>query len=228
MRSGIDRAYFMAQIIHMTAAYSNAVLVAALPYISDFAKKLNLPIEQPVATNQVKWSYDAPYRHYVFGTVILKNRDWFSVNHRGFIDGFRTATNFFADQELSDQSILKFFGKDNMTTNEVVSMARETMVKLGFPSALTHTADTPDVTGPFDLHALGRPEGHVPYCQVAWSWPQGEKNLRNLNTLTIQVNMETKQLVGYTFIPSVTNLMMTTPLTVDMPTELESDYRKRI
>src|SRR5882724_9671494 len=41
-------------LIHITAQYSNAVLVAILPYISDFARKLDLPVQTPILPAHVR------------------------------------------------------------------------------------------------------------------------------------------------------------------------------
>jgi hypothetical protein len=38
----------MFEIFQITVSYSNAVLVAIMPHISNFAKALDLPIPQPV------------------------------------------------------------------------------------------------------------------------------------------------------------------------------------
>ena len=42
------------EIIRITADYSNAVLVAVLPYVSDFAQKLDLPVPHPITTAHVQ------------------------------------------------------------------------------------------------------------------------------------------------------------------------------
>ena len=60
-RALTGESYYM-ELIHMTAAYSNAVLVAILPHVSDFAKKLDLPIPQPITATQVLKSRPSPYQ----------------------------------------------------------------------------------------------------------------------------------------------------------------------
>ena len=42
------------KLLHMTLAYSNAVLMVVMTNVSDFAKRLDLPISQPVTTAQVQ------------------------------------------------------------------------------------------------------------------------------------------------------------------------------
>jgi hypothetical protein len=50
------------EIVRVTAEYSNAVLVAVLPYISDIARKLDLPVPQPVTPECVTHCNIKPLR----------------------------------------------------------------------------------------------------------------------------------------------------------------------
>ena len=61
------------ELIHMTTTYSNALLVAILPYVSDFAVKLDLPIAKPVTLQQVQKFSPSPYRERAEGAVWLTN-----------------------------------------------------------------------------------------------------------------------------------------------------------
>jgi hypothetical protein len=218
----------MLEIVHMTMAYSNAVLVAILPYVSDFAKKLDIPIQQPITTNQVVWSHITPYKDWIDGGFILTNQCWFGIDHRGYVNGYRYPINVFFEQEFTDESLLKYFGHDNMTTNEALELARQTFLKLGWNTNLTHSYETPEIRGPYDLHKPGRVGGHVPYCQFTWEWPKGEDNMVNLNHVIAEINLETKRVVGLTFTLSRTNIITTTPIKVNVVPELESDFQKRL
>jgi len=61
----------MMQLIHMTATYSNAMLVAILPHVSDCAKQLDLPITQPITTSQVAHFRPSPYKNIITGGIWL-------------------------------------------------------------------------------------------------------------------------------------------------------------
>ena len=50
-------------LIQVTAQYSNAVLVALLPYFSDAAHKLDLPVAQPITMQHVVGGGVMPYRY---------------------------------------------------------------------------------------------------------------------------------------------------------------------
>jgi hypothetical protein len=216
----------MLELIHMTAQYSNAVLVAVLPYVSDFAAKLDLPIGRPVKAKQVIWSRPSPYKDYVEAGLILSNRYWFAVGQRGFVDGFRAPTNWFFEQEFTDDSIRRYLGADHMTTNEVISMARQVLIKLGYSQELTHSYETPTLEGPYDLHRR-EIAGHVPYCRVIWKWPETE-NLVHLNQIQVEINMDARALAGLHLSFSATNHLETVPIRVDAVPELEADYQKRV
>lgn len=214
------------ELIHLTAQYSNAVLVAVLPYVTEFSAKLDLPVERPVTAKQVIWSRPSPYKDYVKVGLILSGHSWFTVDPRGFVDGFRAPTNWIFEQEFTDESIRQYLGHDHMTTNEVISMARDTLVKLGYKPELTHSYEVPTLEGPYDLH---RKEiaGHVPYCRVIWEWPKTDNGV-DLNYIKIEINMQTKTLVGMTILFSRTNNLSFTPVKADVVPELETDYQKRM
>ena len=217
----------MLELIHMTAQYSNAVLVALLPCITDFATKLDLPIEQPVRGGHVMRVAISPYKDYIEGGVWLTNHWWFEVGQRGFVQAFRAPTNWFFEQEFTDESVKQYFGQDHMTTNEVVSMARDALLKLGYEPELTHSYEEPTLRGPCDLK---RVVAHIPYCEVNWEWPKMDHSIdANLNHIQIVINMESKTLVGMTVIFSRTNrALLGSPLKVAVVPELQSDYVKRV
>lgn len=111
-----------------------------------------------------------------------------------------------------------------MTTNEVIAMAKETLGRLGLKPELTHSYETPALKGPFDIQRLHR---HVPYCRVIWEWPKTE-NLADLSRIAVEINLQTKALVGLELVFSRTNNPPTTPIQVDVVPELERDYQERM
>lgn len=214
----------MDDLIHMTAAYSNALLVAVLPHISDFAKKLDLPIPQPITAAQVAKSAPSPFKNSPGDSVFLTNGDWFGIHQFGFVDGYRKRTNYFyVAGDKTDEEIRAYEGPDNMTTNEVIALARQTLIKAGFrPESMIMSQPPTQIDGPTDFT---RPEiaGHLPFCQVIW-----EKKHPFIGLAMVQVNMNTKTVVGLDMNMTGTNrLAATVPLKVDVVPELESDYQRR-
>jgi len=121
----------MEQLIHMTATYSNALLVAILPHVSDFAKKLDLPVIQPITTEQVARFAPNRYKGHVGGGIWLTNGYWFLFTQR-CVDSFRSPANWFFEQDPAANS-KDYLGQTRMTTNEIVAFAREALLKLGYP-----------------------------------------------------------------------------------------------
>ncbi len=213
----------MMEIVHITAQYSNAVLVAILPYVTDFAAKLDLPIQRPVTTDAVQWSQPSPWKDYIAGSIILTNRYWFAIDRRGYVYGFRAPTNWFFEQEFTDESIVQYFGQDRMTTNEVIKMSRNVLAKLGYKPEIVHSDEPPELDGPYDTA-----KGHIPYCKLKWVWPKPERMNSDLNLAEIVINMDAKTVAGFSLSLSPTNQLSMTRPKVDMVPELEADYQKRM
>src|SRR5437867_3898701 len=97
----------MMEFIQVTAQYSNAVLVAILPYISDVVKKAELPVPTPVTLRHVREFRCWPLKDDIGGAVILTNglRLWYS---RGYVNGFRTPHSYYNLQD--PQEIARYYG----------------------------------------------------------------------------------------------------------------------
>lgn len=202
----------MLTLIHVTAQYSNAVLVAVLPHVSDVASKLDLPILQPVTSAHVTHSTISPYTENVGGGFWLTNGYWFAYSF-GCVDSFRSPDNWFTIQELEGAN--RFVGKDNMTTNDAIELARKSFVKLGYSPETFHVNESPSqVEGTFDVPQLG----HIPFCRIVWG-NSGNYSVR------FDVDLDKKQIVGMSL--SGTNFFRASPEIAVKP-ELETDYKKRI
>ncbi len=210
----------MMELVHMTATYSNAMLVAILPHVSDFEKKLDLPIEQPITTQAVYRFNPCPYKGRVEGAFWLTNGYWFHFDYRGYVDSFRSPDNWFFEQEPLE-NYTNYLGQTRMTTNEIVTFARETLQKLGYPPEATHADTTPQLEGPWNL----KRGGHIPQCRVIWE-PIKDQDDSGYSKVAVEINAEKKTVVGLSLIFSRTN-NIGTPLKVDVEPELETDFRKR-
>jgi hypothetical protein len=210
----------MMQLIHMTATYSNAMLVAILPHVSDCAKQLDLPIAQPITTSQVAHFGASPYKNYIAGGIWLTNHYWFVFNN-GFMSGFRSPDNWFTQQEIDNLG--RFVGKDNMTTNEAIELARDSFRKLGYEPKDFHVDGLPtEIRGPYDNKKLG----HIPFCEVDWNSPEA-KSQEEFNqgyTIRFDIDMQRKQVTGMTL---MSKRFFRPDPKVDIVPELESDYRKQ-
>lgn len=210
----------MPVLLHLTAAYSNAVLVAILPCVSDTAKKLYLPIEQPITMNQVARFNVSPYKDYIGGGIWLTNGYWF-VYSFGVVDGFRSPSDIFAIQDADN--FAQFIGKDNMTTNEAIDLARRGFENLGY-AIRDFCLDKPPTTiqGPSELKGLG----HVPFCSLLWEIPEPSTNEEKRISYSVRfdVDMQRKQIVGMSL--SGTNFWRSN-LVIDVVPETEIEFRRK-
>jgi hypothetical protein len=212
----------MFELIHITAAYSNAVLVAILPHVSDFAKGLDLPGAQPVTASQVAWFKPLPFKGQIDGALVLTNNYWFHFSWHGYVCNFRSPNDWFFEQNPATQAA-HYVGKVNMTTNEAVQMARRTLSRLGYQPELMHADGPPkQIEGPFQID-----KGAIPFCRITWEGPQEktEAEERHRDSVRIAIDMARKAVVELAI--EGTNCWRTPP-TVGVEPELEADYLKRM
>jgi hypothetical protein len=216
------------ELVHMTAQYSNAVLLAVMPHISDFAVKMKLPIPQPITASQVAKSSPSLYAGYVAAGVWLTNGYWFVFHwhgdgHHGLVDSFSAPTNWFREQEFSPERIQRYIGVDNMSTNAALALARETLVKLGFKPELTHADQPPtEIEGPVNIPKTGQ---HIPYCRITWEWSTSEF-MADVNHIAVAINLDSKTVVGLAQVYGRTNSPPTVEVKLGVEPVLEKDFRR--
>lgn len=209
------------ELVHMTATYSNAVLVAILPHISDFAKKLDLPIQQTITAGQVLRCNPNPYKGRIGGPVVLTNHYWFLFDYRGYVVSFTSPTNWFSGDEDIVDNPQHYTGKTQMTTNQIVALAQATLLKLGYPPELTHADTTPGIQGPYELNQ----GGHVPYCRVEWC-PIEDRDSDGYSRVRVEINTQQKSVVGLYLGFARTN-KIGTPVKIGVEPETQSEFRQR-
>jgi hypothetical protein len=131
----------MTQLYHITAAWSNTVLVALLPHFSDCAKQLNLPIPTPITISQVA-RFMPPMEAGVFEAGLWLTNGYVFNYLNGATTGFYSLHDDWYIQQDID-GLERFAGKDNMTTNEAIDLARNSFVKLGYNLADFHMDNPP-------------------------------------------------------------------------------------
>jgi len=135
--------------IGVTPEYRYAVIAAILPYFSDAAKKLDLPIKLPITTSDLIPGGGGiyPFRKTVGGAVTLKS-GWVFSFRDGYVDTIEDEHSYAADKNPYKTD--RFFGTVNMTTNEAIAFARETIRKLGIPLESVFAEQEPIVEGPIN------------------------------------------------------------------------------
>jgi hypothetical protein len=213
----------MMELVHMTATYSNAMLVAILPQVSDFSAKLDLPITQPITAAQVQEFRPSPFKDFIGGGLKLTNGYWFMYD-KGYVNSFRSPDNVFHDEDPATSWPKYAYGKDNMTTNDAIALARESLRKLGFtPEVLGCDASPQSVTGPYDT----KDGHHVPDCQIRWERypePKTAEEQASNDVVTLEINMGNKTVIGLSMI---SQKLRKTPPKLGVEPELQKDYQKR-
>lgn len=212
----------MIQLYHLTAVWSNAVLVAMLPHFSDCAKQLNLPIPTPITISQVA-RFMPPMEADVFEVGLWLTNGYQFHYLNGAIAGFYSLPDdWYIQQEITN--LERFVGKDNMTTKEAIELARSSFVKLGYKLADFHMDKPPtQISDPIELKLAGRDVGHVPFCQVIW---QNRSSPANGYYLEFHVDMKRRRLAGMILISQKFWRPDKVPIIAVVP-ELETDYRKK-
>lgn len=212
-------------LIHLTANYSNAVLVAILPHISDCAKKLDLPVPQPLDFVQVSSFKPMPYLGDIGGTVVLTNQYSFFFSS-GYVNSFHSPNDWFANTN-DDWTDVKYFkrylGKDNMTTNEAIDLARDAFGKLGYKSEDFQLRRPPTwIQGSSDVERIG---GHIPYCRTEWDSPESKiQSMLGLEfSVQFDVDMQHRQIAGMSL--SGRRFFRPNPK-VSVAPEIETDYQR--
>lgn len=157
--------------IRVTTEYSNAVLVAVLPYISDFAKKLELPLPQPITAGHVVGCGIAPYRTRGCGghdgpIGVRVKGDWSFTFSCGYVSKYEAPDSYYRLQD--PDKVPRFFGQVRMNPKEAVALARNTITSLGIRLEDVFADMEPQVTSP---ERVGT--NTVPHYRVEWLDPRG-------------------------------------------------------
>lgn len=153
----------MLELVQITAQYSNAVLVAIMPYFSDFSKKLDLPIVPPT-TNQVLEFKCDPRAGRIGGAVTLTNGCQFT-----FLDGrvclYRSPQSYFS---LQDPELIQgFYGPVNLDEKAALQIVLRSIQKLGYENATFNLDSPPLVTPPPEIGT-----NYIPRYLFRWIDPQ--------------------------------------------------------
>jgi hypothetical protein len=150
-------------ILQVTAAYSNAVLVAIMPHVSDFAKKLDLPIPQPVSASQVASFRCSPRSDHIGGRITLTNGFQF-VFDQGGIRLCESPHCFYALQ--NPDLIPKFFGTVKISESQAIQIAHKAIQKLGYSDAMLCADRAPQITPP-----VKDKTNYIPRYRIRWLDP---------------------------------------------------------
>jgi hypothetical protein len=167
------------ELIRVTSEFSNAVLVAVMPYVADVAQKLDLPLPRPLTVQQVTECSITPTRKW--GVEISVEGGWVFAFAQGYV---RTIQSSHCYTMLQDpDEIPRFFGELRMSKEEAVVMARDALRKLNIPMESVFAEQEAVVGGPQKVANY-----LVPFYDVMWADPRGGASVE------IEVNADAKRL----------------------------------
>jgi hypothetical protein len=152
------------ELVRVTAQYSNAVLVAVLPYISDVSQKLDLPVPHPVTAEHIIHFSIIPQREI---SVEIGIRDgWVFTFRRDHVDTIQSDHSYSVLQDPDE--IPRFFGEVKMSKAEAIQLARDSLAKLGISLESVFAEQEPRVREPWKVGT-----NTVPHYYVIWPDPRG-------------------------------------------------------
>lgn len=202
----------LSSIIHITAQYSNAVLVAILPHVTSYSENLDLPIERPVRLQHVSKFVCGNRQGEVGGWLTLTNnfQFWFS---RGHVDTFEAPENFFALQNLN--RITNYFGPTNLSVADGISLGKRAVRRLGYSEYDLFMNLDPEVEGPMLLET-----NCIPFYRVVWKNPE-----QGWAAVSLDIDAKQGCITRLAFIS--TNLWRPPPQVAVKPVT-EAEYQARI
>ncbi len=154
------------ELIRVTAEYSNAVLVAVLPYVSNAVHRLDLPVQYPAAPqNVIECSILPSRRPGSLGVEIGIKGDWYFVFEHGYIRTIQGPRDYFTLQD--PDRIPTFYGKPKISAGQAIRLARNAISDLGISLESVFAEQQPRVTGPVKIGT-----NTVPHYHIQWLDPR--------------------------------------------------------
>jgi hypothetical protein len=179
--------------MRVTLEYSNALLVAVMPYVSDCCQKLNVPIPTPLTTQQVR-TFRCPVNEENPDNcvVALTNSCKFTFHH-GMVDTFTDLRHSFIGLE-DNRLRAHFYGRANMSEDEAIALAQNSLKRLGFSLEDIFVDCNPSFVKPPPLDGTNI----IPYYEIEWAYP-GESPYpggRN-SSVTVEVDAQSRKVTEW-------------------------------
>lgn len=218
-------------LIQVTAQYSNAVLLALLPYFSDVAQKLDLPVPHPITMQNVVGGGVMPYR-YPNGDMLSAgvevqgeqtHRRWYLGYRSGHISLVELRPSYFTLQDPDD--LTNCYGVFRMSKDEAIQMARDAIRKMGIPLELVFAEQKPRVIlseRPYNTNTL-------PYYRIEWLDPRiGSRSQNGSPSVEVGINADARRIEQIKFGIGDYNLRRPPPK-IDVPTPVvRASFRPHI
>ena len=182
----LGQSYARLERIQVTPEYSNAVLAAVLPYVSDVAQRLDLPVTQPVTAEHVVHCSIMP-DHTVRAEVGVKG-GWVFGFGSGFVETIQGPHSYYSLQDPGQ--IPNYFGDVKMSRSEAIQLAANTLKKLGISLESVFAEKEPRVTEPVKIGT-----NIVPHYRIEWLSPAQEV----VGAVDIDINGGTRRVERISF-----------------------------
>lgn len=186
--------------IETTASFSNAVVVAMLPYITDVAQRLGLPLPQPITQEQIVAGGPNPIfetrNGEMMGCGFRFKGGWVIGFQSGHLSHLETPHAYYALQDPGE--IPKFVGTVRMTKAEAVQMARDTLEKLGIPLEAVFAEQEPHVNMPPQTRT-----GIAPHYLIKWLDPRSSPDPESwAESVEMEINAGAKRVEYIKILPN--------------------------
>lgn len=177
------------EMIRVTADYSNAVLVAVMPYVSDVAQRLELPVPRPLAIERVTHCSILPKRAVAVEVGVNgTNGNWFFAFSKGYVNIVQGPHDYFTEQEPG--KLNSYFGTLKMSKAEAIDKARETIRKLGIKPETVFADQEPKVTGPEKVGTNTIPQYKVEWLDPRSGFPSTAVHIDGENKAVTRVKIQ--------------------------------------
>ncbi len=176
------------QYVRITAEYSNAVLLAIMPHITDCARRLELPLPQPITVAQVRAFRCDNHLGEAGGRVALTSGDIFGFRH-GHVGEFKTPHRFYGMEDFERIPLL--YGTNKIHAPQAVELCRETIKRLGATEEEMYADLPPKVDSP-------RPKGAsntIPRFLITWVDPRDGST-----SCQFEVNSQDERIESFFFV----------------------------
>lgn len=160
------RAEVLDKLIHIDTVYSNVMTSFYIARAKECIDNVDFIVPETADFKEIASVY-IDKKGYLLGSIALKNGWGFRFDRKGYIDGVCTPYDFFGGNTANEIEV--FYGTNQMTTNEIVKLAEESLKKFGYDlQNYTNSTTTFSMEGPFVPKNISGDEHGFPYASVRW------------------------------------------------------------
>ncbi len=144
-------------------AYATDIIPLMLKAIDEYGLKLNLPIPQPLDTNEIEKVTINNNGGWPHAEIELTN-GWRFIYRHSMVNGYYAPNNLFNSDDRKIH-IREFEGRWNLTTNQAIELVKNNLARLGYPTNNIHTDFAPNI-----ICASGNLKEVIPRYFFEWEY----------------------------------------------------------